>query len=57
MADDVGHTAPRGHRHTLRCYWDLTECRWVCRPAADVAPPPVEDGERQQAEPEPAPAS
>jgi hypothetical protein len=21
------------HRHTSRCYWDLTECSWVCRSA------------------------
>jgi hypothetical protein len=32
MADNT--STARGHRHTSRCYWDLTECRWVCRPGS-----------------------
>jgi hypothetical protein len=38
--DDMTKATPakrsHGHEHTNRCYWDYLECRWVCRPAADV---------------------
>lgn len=40
MADSP-QAAPRrssGHVHTNRCYWDLNECRWVCRPAREPDP-------------------
>lgn len=35
------------HEHTARCYWDLTECRWVCQPADQPEQPEtsVRDGQ------------
>ncbi len=33
----------RGHQHGRRCYWDLRECRWVCR-VDDESVAPVSGG-------------
>jgi len=26
-----------GGKHSTRCYWDFTECRWVCERVSSVA--------------------
>jgi hypothetical protein len=31
--DSIIATGCAAGEHSLRCYWDFTECRWVCRPA------------------------
>ena len=33
MIDPLGFE----HVHTLRCYWEPTQARWLCRPARDAA--------------------